>query len=279
VDAAGRLVGVVVLRDLFLAPQDQSLAEIMIRPPFFLRPEMTLIEAMKAVVSRHYPVYPVCDSEQRLIGLVRGHVLFEKQAYIISAQVGTLVGLQAKERLSTSFWHSFRLRHPWLQINLVMSLFATVIMSLFKGTIEKLVILAIFAPLVTAQARNSSAQTMAIVLRAISTGEWMDGSTWRVFLRETLMALLNGVLVGAVAGSLMAWQGQGGPASPLNLAAVMVMAMAISCSVSAMLAVLVPQILRYFGADPALAGGIILSTFSGTLAALVFFWFGSKWAL
>ena len=279
IDAVGRLVGVVVFRDLFLAAPDQCVADVMIRPPFFLRPEMTLIDAMKAVVSRHYPVYPVCDADQRIIGLVRGHVLFEKQAYLISAQAGSLVGVRSKERLSTPFWESFKLRHPWLQINLVMSLFATVVMGMFKGTIEKLVILAIFAPLVTAQARNSSAQTMAIVLRAISTGEWVEGSIWRVVWRETAMALFNGVLVGVVGGFLLWWHARGGPASPLILAGVMIGAMAVSCGVSAIFAVFVPHLLRRFGADPALAGGIILSTLSGTLASLVFFWFGSSWAL
>jgi len=278
-DPSLRLVGVVVFRDLFLANPDQHLTEIMIQPPFFLRPEMTLIDAMKAVVSRHYPVYPVCDANQRIVGLVRGHVLFEKQAYVISAQTGSLVGLRAKERLSTSFWDSFKLRHPWLQINLVMSLCAPLVMGMFRGTLEKLVILAIFAPLVNAQARNSSAQTMAIVLRAISTGEWVDGSSWRVVGRETLMGLTNGLLVGCVGGLILWWQARGGPASPLILGGVMVAAMAISCGLSASFAVVIPQILRRCGADPALAGGIILATVSSTVASLVFLWFGASWAL
>ena len=120
---------------------------------------------------------------------------------------------------------------------------------------------------------------MAIVLRAISTGEWVEGSIWRVVGRETSMAIFNGLLVGVVGGFLLWWQALGGPASPMVLACVMVAAMAVSCGVSAIFAVIVPLMLHRYGADPALAGGIILSTLSGTLAALLFFWFGASWAL
>jgi magnesium transporter len=73
----------------------------MVRDPFFLKPEMELAEAMKAVVIRHFPVYPVCDDRVRLIGKVRGVRLFEEQAFEISAQPGSMVGVEKEERLST----------------------------------------------------------------------------------------------------------------------------------------------------------------------------------
>jgi magnesium transporter len=72
VDAERRLTGVIVLKDLFLNPPEKTLADIAIRAPFFLTPEMPLLDAMRAVVCRHFPVYPVCDGERRVVGLVRG---------------------------------------------------------------------------------------------------------------------------------------------------------------------------------------------------------------
>jgi len=85
VDADGRLVGVVTMRDLLLAPNDLRLEAVMLRDPFFLTPEIELMEAMKRVLNRHYPVYPICDGNGRLIGQVRGQTMFEEQAYEISA--------------------------------------------------------------------------------------------------------------------------------------------------------------------------------------------------
>jgi magnesium transporter len=119
VDAAQKLQGVVAFRDLLYAERDRRLDEVMIRAPFFLRPRTELVDAMREVVTRHYPVYPVCEDDGRLVGQVRGQVLFEQQAFEISAQAGAMVGVDTEERLATPLWRSFRFRNPWLLINLL----------------------------------------------------------------------------------------------------------------------------------------------------------------
>ena len=85
-DSGGRLVGVLAFRELLFAKSDQRLEEIMLRDPFSLKPDMPLVDAMRTVVTRHYPAYPVTDDSGRLVGMVRGQSLFERQAYEISAQ-------------------------------------------------------------------------------------------------------------------------------------------------------------------------------------------------
>ena len=100
-DEAGVLQGVVAMRDLLLAGRGDRLDTVMLKEPFSLRPEMPLLEAARLVVARHFPVYPVCDAGGRLVGIVRGRTLFEEQALEISAQAGTMVGVEKEERLST----------------------------------------------------------------------------------------------------------------------------------------------------------------------------------
>ena len=68
----------------------------MLREPFTLKPDMVLAEAMKLTLNRHYPVYPVCDDNGCLIGLARGQAMFQEQAFEISAQPGTMVGVEKK---------------------------------------------------------------------------------------------------------------------------------------------------------------------------------------
>ncbi|MGZ5434301.1 MAG: CBS domain-containing protein, partial [Thermoanaerobaculia bacterium] len=119
VDDAGRLSGVITMRDLLLSARERRLDEVMLRDPFFLVPEMELPEAMKQVVRRHFPVYPVCEADGTLIGQVRGQSMFEEQAYEISAQAGRMVGVDKEERLTTPWARSLRFRHPWLQLNLL----------------------------------------------------------------------------------------------------------------------------------------------------------------
>jgi magnesium transporter len=70
-DEQEKLLGVVVMRDMLLAQTSQRLEEIMLTNPFYLTPEMSLTEAMRAVLVRHYPVYPVCEKTGRLLGLLR----------------------------------------------------------------------------------------------------------------------------------------------------------------------------------------------------------------
>ena len=77
-DPAGRLLGIITMRDLLVAEPATALRDVMLANPFSLRPEMPLLEAMKLVVVRHFPVYPVCDKDGRLVGLVRGESMFEE---------------------------------------------------------------------------------------------------------------------------------------------------------------------------------------------------------
>src|SRR5690606_40631346 len=101
VDDGGRLLGIVTMRDLLFAADDAQLDSIMLRNAFCLDPELPLTDAMKLVLDRHYPVYPVCDAEGRLLGLVRGQTMFAEQAFEITAQVGSMVGVEKEERLAT----------------------------------------------------------------------------------------------------------------------------------------------------------------------------------
>jgi magnesium transporter len=92
VDNKERLRGVVAMREMLLAGPEQRLDEIMIVEPFYLTPKMQLVEAMKATMVRHYPVYPVCDADGKLIGLIRGQMLFEAETVRISPQACTVGG-------------------------------------------------------------------------------------------------------------------------------------------------------------------------------------------
>src|SRR4029453_16263325 len=123
-DEQEKLLGVVVMRDLLLAQSSERLEQIMLPKPFYLTPGMPLTEAMRAVLVRHYPVYPVCEKTGRLIGLLRGQMLFEAEAIELSAQPGEMVGVEREERLTTPWLRSLKFRHPWLQVNLFCGLLA-----------------------------------------------------------------------------------------------------------------------------------------------------------
>jgi len=260
-DARGRLIGVVTFRDLLMSDDTGTLGAIMLTNPFTLKPGMALREAWKAVLNRHFPEYPVCDADGRLVGLVRGSALFEEQAVEISAQAGTMVGVDKEERLATPWQRSLKFRHPWLQLNLVTAFLAAAVVGAFQGTIDRLVILAMFLPVLAGQSGNTGCQALAVALRGLTLGELQPGRERGLVLKEGLLGLLNGALVGVSAGLGMYFvaRGQGNPAA-LTLAVVVWVAMIGSCVISGVAGAIIPLLLRRAGADPATASSIFLTT-------------------
>ncbi len=260
-DEQGRLLGLLVMRDLMLAEPETKLAEVMVRDPFKLDPEMELTEAMKMVVNKHYPVYPVCSKDGILLGLVRGQTLFEARAIEISAQVGSMVGVEKEERLSTPLLRSLRYRHPWLQINLLTCFIAAAVVGFFEGTLDRLVLLAVFLPVLAGQSGNTGCQALAVALRGMTLGDLKAGEERKLVIKEGLLGLFNGMLVGISAGAGMwVYARMNHHPNALMLAFVVWVAMTFSCVVSGLSGALIPLLLRKFGADPATASSIFLTT-------------------
>jgi magnesium transporter len=260
-DASNRLVGVLAFRDLLFARREQRLEEVMLRDPFSLQPEMPLLEAMQLVVTRHFPAYPVTDENGRLVGTVRGQALFERQAFEISAQPGRMVGVEKEERIATHWWRSLRFRHPWLQLNLLTAFLAAAVVGFFQDTIDRIVVLAVFLPVLAGQSGNAGCQALAVTLRGLTLGELRSIAPRRLVLKEAWLGLLNGAIVGAVAGAGMWFYARGQSAgNPLLLALIVWSAMVGSCVASGVSGALVPLVLKRLGADPATASSIFLTT-------------------
>jgi len=260
-DPKGKLLGVVAMRELALGEGSERLEQIMVKKPFFLDPGMSSIDAMRAVVTRHFPVYPVCDAEGRLVGVVRGQTLFEAQAIELSAQAGAMVGVEREERLVTPWSRSLKFRHPWLQLNLLTAFVAAAVVGMFAHTLERIVLLAVFLPVLAGQSGNTGCQALAVTLRGITLGELARGRQKYLVAKEALLGLCNGALVGLTAGLGMFFyaQHQHHPKA-IMLGLVVCLAMVVSCIISGIAGALVPITLRKLGADPATASSIFLTT-------------------
>ena len=271
VDDAKKLVGIVTMRDLLVSDESATLESVMLRNPFALQPDMELKDAMKKVLNRHFPVYPVCDDQGKLIGLVRGQTMFEEQAFEISAQPGQMVGVDKEERLITPWPRSLKFRHPWLQLNLLTAFVAAAVVGFFQDTLDKIVILAVFLPVLAGQSGNTGCQALAVTLRGITLGELKSGTERQLVVKEALLGLLNGGLVGLTAGAGMyvVASMQHNP-NALALGAIVTVAMIGSCVVSGLSGALIPIGLRKVGADPATASSIFLTTMTDVASMGIF---------
>jgi magnesium transporter len=262
VDGQQKLLGLVVMRDLLLAQPPQAVDDIMLRRPFTLSPAMEIGDAIKAAVRRHYPVYPVVDADNKLIGVVRGWRLAERQAIEISAQAGRMVGV-TEEQVDTPLWEAFKKRHVWLQVNLFTAFIAGWVVSMFEGTITQIVVLAAFLPVLAGQSGNTGCQALAISLRGLTLGNFDQIPRGRLLFKEGALGAMNGLGTGLVAALAMwvyAGSVEGSAASPLMLGLTILLAMTGACVSSGLSGVLIPVTLRRFGFDPATASSIFLTT-------------------
>jgi magnesium transporter len=271
VDGEGRLSGVVTMRDLLLADRNASLRDIMLENVFYLTPELELRHAMKKVLNRHFPVYPVCDENRKLVGEIRGQSMFEEQAYEISAQAGSMVGVDREERLATPWQRSLKFRHPWLQLNLLTAFIAAAVVGVFQDTIDQIVILAMFLPVLAGQSGNTGCQALAVTLRGMTLGELAPGKEKALVIKEGFLGLFNGTLVGITAGlgMLIVASIQHNP-DALRLAFIVFISMIVSCVTSGIAGATIPLTLRRLGADPATASSIFLTTATDVASMGVF---------
>jgi len=195
------------------------------------------------------------------VGLVRGAALFELEAFEITAQPGAMVGVEKEERIATPLRQSFRFRNPWLLANLVTAFAAGGVVAIFQGTIDRLVILATFLPVLAGQSGNTGCQALAVTGRGITLGDVRPGGGKSLMSKEALLGIANGAVTGLLCGIAMyGFARYQDVPQAFMLGLVVCLAMIGSCAVSGVSGALVPLILRRLGADPATASSIIVTT-------------------
>ena len=257
------LVGVVGMRDLILSKPSEVLSDIMVREPFAFEQDTLVKDAVSEVLYRHYRMYPVVDEQQRVVGEVRGWKLYERIATELSAQAGSQYGVAKEEQINTPVLAAFRMRHPWLQVNLLTAFAAAFVVGMFESSITQIVALAAFLPVLAGQSGNTGCQALAITLRGITLGQMKDYPVSKLLRKEILLGALNGAAVGVIAGiAMFAYALATDAASPAMLGLVILIAMIGACVGSGIFGVTVPLVLKRFGADPATASSIFLTTFT-----------------
>ncbi len=201
------------------------------------------------------------SQSDELKGLYEQLVIEHKRMIELSAQPGIMVGVEKEERLATPVFRSLKLRHPWLQFNLLTAFAAASVVFIFRDIIDRVVILAMFLPVLAGQSGNTGCQTLAVTLRGVFLGELQSGREKALIIKEALLGMLNGVLVGIVAAVAMFFVATAqGLTTAITLSIVVFLAMTGSCVISSVCGAVVPLTLKKLGADPAVASSIFLTT-------------------
>jgi magnesium transporter len=219
---------------------------------------------------------PVVDTENRLVGVITIDDVVDVIEEEADEDLKALGGVTSDEELSDSVWTIARGRFNWLLVNLATAFLASSVLGLFEGQLEKMVALAVLAPIVASQGGNAATQTMTVAVRALATRELGATNAWRVVMREAMVGLVNGLAFAVITGvAAVAWfkiPGLG-----------VVIGLAIICNLiaGALGGILIPMLLERMKADPAVASGTFVTTVTDVVGFFAFLgiatlWFGLK---
>ncbi|HEV8644865.1 MAG TPA: magnesium transporter [Burkholderiales bacterium] len=208
---------------------------------------------------------PVVDQRNRLAGRVTVDAVVDFIRDESEAELLGKAGLREEEDIFASVWKSAKNRWLWLAVNLCTAFFASRVIGVFEGTIEKLVALATLMPIVAGIAGNSGNQTTTLIIRALALGQVTPENARRMIVKELAISLLNGLVWGGVAG-LFAWWLY----DIIALGVVMMGAMLLNLLVGALVGILVPMAMQRMGRDPAIGSSVLLTFTTDSMGFFIF---------
>jgi magnesium transporter len=219
---------------------------------------------------------PVVDAADRLVGVITFDDVVDVIEEEAEEDIKALGGVQRHEELSDSVWTIAKGRFNWLLVNLATAFLASSVLGLFEGQLQKMVALAVLAPIVASQGGNATTQTMTVAVRALATRDLNDANAWRVIRRELLVGLLNGVAFAVITG-IAAYFWFNVPA----LGVVIGLAMVCNLVAAALGGILIPLALNRLNADPAVASSPFVTTVTDVVGFFSFLsiatlWFGLR---
>jgi magnesium transporter len=275
-DAAGKFLGAIPLDRLMRSKRPVRMAVLM-------EPERHVVHATddQEEVARRFERYnlvaaPVVEEDGRMVGVITFDDIVDVIEEEAEEDIKALGGVKGEEELSDSVLTTAKSRFNWLLVNLATAFLASSVLGLFEGELQKMVALAVLAPIVASQGGNAATQTMTVAVRALATRDLSDANAWRVILRELMVGALNGVAFAVVTGLIAyAWFQVPG------LGVVIGLAMVCNLIAAAMAGILIPLAIERFRFDPAVASGVFVTTVTDVVGFFSFLgiatlWFGLK---
>lgn len=268
VDDADRLVGIVSLRQMIVAPPDRTIDALISTD--VIRVAVDDDQEMAARLMARYDLLalPVVDAEGRLAGVITHDDLVDVLEDEATEDMYRLVGLDEDDRPIAPVMESVRTRLPWLAFNLVTQLAIVSVLKGFETTLAQVTALAVLLPLVTGQGGNVGTQTMTLVVRSLALGRIDRRTTERLLRKEVTVGLANGLAVGVLAAVIALFVA--GPATAPWIGGAIFLAMVVNLAAGGLAGVVVPLALSRLGVDPAIASTAFVTTVTDTFGALSF---------
>ena len=269
VDRQGKLKGSLAVSQILVHEPEASVSSLMRTDILTLNPLDDAGDAAQAFERYDLVSAPVVDESGRLVGRLTVNEVVDVIREESDEDAYAAVGLDDDQDIFGSVWDAAKSRWVWLGVNLCTAFFASRVITAFDGTIERVVALAALMPVVAGMAGNSGNQTLTLLVRSMAMGQVTDANRFDLLKKELVVALINGLLWGAIAG-LCAWGLYFNSSQGMLLGFVMFLAMLLNIIVGAAVGLAVPLILKACGRDPAMGGSVLLTFTTDSGGFLIF---------
>ncbi|THE66097.1 magnesium transporter [Salinadaptatus halalkaliphilus] len=279
-DNSDRLVGVMSLRELLNAPEDDVVEDHMVTDLVTINADADPEAAADEMAARDFPALPVVDDEGVLVGVLRTDDMLEVLEGEATEDILKSAGFsftdvkrsRSSAILESSIARILRLRLPWLVVALAGGLLAGGVIEQFEDTLEAVVALAFFVPVIMDMGGNVGTQASTIFVRGLALGHIDDRNAMRHFGRERVIGLLIGLIIGGI-GALAAygWRLSAGDPQAGTIAVVVFIALVSVCVVASVVGYVIPWLMNKLGFDPAAASDPLITTVKDVTALLIYF--------
>jgi len=274
-DRSHRLLGAVALDRLLRAKRPVPISELMHEDLHHVSAAEDQEEVARLFERYDLVAAPVVDEAGRLVGVITVDDVVDVIEEEAEEDLKALGGVRGEE-LSDPVAAVARRRFNWLLVNLAAAFLASSVLGLFEGQLQKMVALAVLAPIVASQGGNAATQTMTVVVRALAVRELSSANMWQTIRREVLVGFVNGLAFAVITGvAAVAWF------KVADLGIVIGLAMLCNLVAGALGGILILLALNRSGSDPAVSSGVFVTTVTDVVGFFSFLtiatlWFGLK---
>lgn len=269
VDRHHYLKGALPVLSILVNNPERNVRELMKSDVLTLNPLDESGDAAQAFERYDLVSAPVVDETGRLVGRLTVNEVVDVIREENEEEVLSAVGLSEEQDLFGSVWEAARGRWLWLGVNLCTAFFASRVIDAFESTITQVVALATLLPIVAGIAGNTGNQTLTLLVRSVAMGQVTDDNKFDLIRKEIVIALINGLLWGCIAGGLV-WLLYFDSPIGQQLGLLMSVAMMLNIILGALVGVIVPLVLRSMGRDPALGSSVLLTFITDSGGFLIF---------
>ena len=259
-------IGAVKLVDLFTQSKEMPIEEIMDSNVKAIHADVLAEEVAIEFQDLDLISAPVTDSNNRLLGQITIDDVVDVIQDQVNSEIFNMAGLDDEDDMFAPIFISSKRRAVWLGANLVAAFIVATAVSLFQETLDQIVILAVLMPIVASMGGVAGNQTLILVIRGIAMGKIQKSNAIKLLNKEALVALLNGFIWSIVVSifSVILFN------TKWEIGIIVGLSMLINILASAIAGVSIPFFLKRIGIDPALAGGVMMTTLTDVLGFITF---------